>query len=342
MAFKTTGDTEIGLAAWVDQKSFSCKCLITKGCDSGLGRCLSLRQMLSMLASLMIVTLLLVHFITLGCDVGEVATYWDHARDRLYLQIGVIDTHRPQLIPRVVYQTWYTRNLPEDVVRERRNMQQINPDYQFKLFLDAEMDKFVETNFDSRVYRAYSKLNIVTAKADFWRYLVLYKNGGVYIDMDSVIIKPLSSLIGATDEAVVTVQRNGVGGEPLFAQWGLIFAPGHPILNRTVEKIIDNITQRKFANSTLYLTGPVVYTDAIADLHRENFGDNFHSSHVKPTTDVTYTVKTPFKSSYRVFGVDYSKFFRVKFLDDVLNGKQHVHWRDEERQGKSALVSSSE
>jgi len=302
---------------------------------------LSLRSMLSIVALFLLVVLSVVHFITLGCDIGEVVTYWDHARDRLYLRIGVIDTTRPQFIPRVVYQTWYTRNLHKEVRKERRHMQEINPDYEFKLFLDAEMDKFVESNFDRRVYDAYSKLNIVTAKADFWRYLVLYKNGGVYIDMDSAILKPLSSFIGEKDQAVLTVQRNGVdGSEPLFAQWGLIFAPGHPILNRTIECIIDNISQRRFANSTLFLTGPVVYSNAISSLHQENFGETFHSSRVQTTTDITYDIQLPFKSSYRIFGVDYNNFFRVKFMDRVLNGKQHVHWREEEKLGKKALRES--
>lgn len=270
-------------------------------------------------------------------NIGEVIIYWDHVLDRVYLRLGVIDTTRPQLIPRVVYQTWYTRDLPEKVVAERRRMQEINPGYEFRLFLDQEMDKFVENNFEKRIFDAYSRLNIVTAKADFWRYLVLYKNGGVYIDMDSAIIKPLASLIREKDEAILTVQETVGGAEMWFAQWGLMFAPRHPVLNRTIESIVHNIRGHKSANSTLTLTGPVVFSDAINSIHHDNFGLNFRRTLVRGTTDMTYSVTRPWPATYRIYGIDYNNFFRVKFMDRILNGKHHVHWRDEEKAGKPTL-----
>ena len=269
-------------------------------------------------------------------DWNEYVTWWDHAFDRLCIETGITDTTRPQLIPRTVYQTWFTRSLPAEWRKHWREQKSLNPGYAFELYLDAEMDDFVRLNFAPRVWKAYSQLNIITAKADFWRYLILYKLGGVYIDMDSAIIKPLAVLIEPQDEAIVTLQNSA---PTVFAQWALMFAPNHPILNRTISYIVDNIEQRRFANSTIDLTGPNVYSRAINDLHFENFGVRIRRSLVRATTDISYHYRQH-PGSYRIFGLDYRKFFRIKYMDRILN-QNHTHWREEEGRGKAALRMDS-
>lgn len=66
------------------------------------------------------------------------------------------------------------------------------------------MDRFVNTHFTGIIADSYNRLNIIVAKVDFWRYLVLYKYGGVYLDMDSSIDVPLDTLINEEDEAIIT------------------------------------------------------------------------------------------------------------------------------------------
>jgi mannosyltransferase OCH1-like enzyme len=60
---------------------------------------------------------------------------------------------------------------------------------------------------------------MIVAKADFWRYLVLYKYGGVYIDIDSSIDVPLDSFINGGDCAILSSEC----GRETFTQWALIF-----------------------------------------------------------------------------------------------------------------------
>ena len=90
------------------------------------------------------------------------------------------------------------------------------------------MDKFVNDNFKGEIADCYNKLNIIVAKVDFWRYLVLYKYGGVYLDMDSSIERPLHELINDEDEAIITAE----GNPHLYVQWALIFSKHHPILKK--------------------------------------------------------------------------------------------------------------
>ena len=89
------------------------------------------------------------------------------------------------------------------------------------------MDNFVNDHFKGEIAECYNKLNIIVAKVDLWRYLILYKYGGVYLDMDSSIEKPLDELIQENDAAIITVE----GNQNLYVQWALIFSKQHPILH---------------------------------------------------------------------------------------------------------------
>jgi len=94
-------------------------------------------------------------------------------------------------IPKIIYQTWKDKNLSSNLLKIRDNIIKLNPDYKIILYDDKEIDEFIKSNFDEYVYNAYSKLNIGAARADFWRYCILYKFGGIYLDFDSEILKTI-------------------------------------------------------------------------------------------------------------------------------------------------------
>ena len=89
--------------------------------------------------------------------------------------------------PKIIYQTWATKTLPVSIQSSIENMMTINSNYDYRLFDDEEMLQFNEENYDSSVVDCFKQLKIGAAKADLWRYLILYKNGGVYLDVDSTI-----------------------------------------------------------------------------------------------------------------------------------------------------------
>ena len=50
------------------------------------------------------------------------------------------------MIPKKVYQTFYTKNLPDNVLKTIDNMKNNNPNYQFYLFDDLEIETFESAN----------------------------------------------------------------------------------------------------------------------------------------------------------------------------------------------------
>lgn len=201
----------------------------------------------------------------------------------------------------------------------------INSEYNYYLYTDDDIDNFVNTYYQGEISECYNKLNIIVAKVDFWRYLVLYKYGGVYLDMDSKITKPLNLLIKNEDNAIITME----GNPNLCVQWGLIFSKQHPILKKTIELIVYNIKNNCYPNDIHKMTGPTVYTKAICDVHRELFNENINFKEINKTTDITYKSN---EISYRLYGKDYNEYFLYKHPLTYLLYKNKKDWRQEQKE----------
>lgn len=162
------------------------------------------------------------------------------------------------MIPKVIYQTWFTKDLPDEVVSYIEEFMKINPEYRREFYDDADIETFIQENYDERIYQAYKQLNIGASKADFWRYLILYKKGGIYLDIDSAIVARLDTFIREDDKAIIS--REGNPG--VFLQWALMFEAGHPILKSIIEICIHNIESRTHTQIP-DLVGPRAFTRAI-------------------------------------------------------------------------------
>lgn len=178
-----------------------------------------------------------------------------------------------------------------------------NKDYKYEFYDDERIEQFMKESFGPRVYNAYSKLQIGAAKADFFRYAVLYKRGGVYLDLDSDILVSLDKYLKEDDKAVITHERIH---RAFYVQWALIYDKEHPFLEKTIEYIVDNIEQKRFLHDTHGLTGPGVYSKAINDTIQEN-------------------PEVP----YRLMPDDYDGMFKFKYkLGKILiYGDKSKHWK---------------
>ncbi|WP_282636441.1 glycosyltransferase family 32 protein [Sphingobacterium thalpophilum] len=206
-------------------------------------------------------------------------------------------------IPKVIYQTFKTQQIPWLTKLYIKSFRRKNKGYSYEFYDDRRVDEFIRDSFDEEVYKAYSKLQIGAAKADFFRYAILYKKGGIYLDLDSDILVNLDKHLKDEDYAVITREKNH---QNLFAQWALIFEKEHPFLERTIEYIVENIQQNKFPHDVHGMTGPTVYTRAINDVIAEN-----------PAV------------SYRIVPDDYRGImkFKYKLGKLLIYGDRSQHWK---------------
>ena len=94
-------------------------------------------------------------------------------------------------LPRLVWQTFGTMDLPPATSALRASMQVANPRWKFYLVDDRAAHTFIAQHFHPHVLAAYTSIVPGVARADFWRYAVLYLRGGVYLDLDSNLTVPL-------------------------------------------------------------------------------------------------------------------------------------------------------
>ncbi|WP_432709642.1 glycosyltransferase family 32 protein [Pedobacter sp.] len=206
-------------------------------------------------------------------------------------------------IPRILYQTFKTSKLPFLTRWHIASLRKKNPEYAYEFYDDARIDHFLKTDFDQEVFKLYKRINIGAAKADFFRYAVLYKKGGIYLDIDSAINGKLNDFILPDDVAIISKERN----EGLFVQWALIYEANHPFLEKTIELVLENIRTNKYKHDVHKMTGPQVYSDAINLCLKE-----------KPNI------------SYRLFGTDYQGHLKFKYLFSKLLYDKGEHWKDKQ------------
>ena len=230
------------------------------------------------------------------------------------------------MIPKNIFRTWYTDDLHPEIQNQINRIKELNPNYNHQIYTDEEIDKFVNENYPGEIADAYNRLNIIVAKVDFWRYLVLYKYGGVYVDMDSTININLDNFIRDSDEAIITAENN----PNYYVQWALIYNKGHPILKKTIDLIVDNIKNNTYPNDIIKMTGPGVYSKAVELVHAELFGSKYDHSTITKETDVTFEKNG---TSYRFFSIDYYKeeyiTFKCNHWWQLFQYKNKKQWRDE-------------
>ena len=229
------------------------------------------------------------------------------------------------MIEKNIFQSWHTRDLHPLVQKEICNFLKMNPQYKYYLYTDNDMNNFVNTHFKGEIAECYNRLNIIVAKVDFWRYLVLYKYGGIYLDMDSSILKPLDELIKEEDNAIITAENN----PNIYVQWALIFSKQHPILKKIIELVTDNIRNNRYPNNIHKMTGPAAYTKAIQNIQKELFDKIINHREINKNTDITYKFNN---SSYRLYSIDYNSYFQFEHSRTNLLYYNKKHWRQEEKE----------
>lgn len=203
-------------------------------------------------------------------------------------------------IPKIIYQTYRSKKLPLVTRFFIWRMKKINPNFEYQFFDDHDIERFIKTECSSEIFKAYQRITIGAAKADFFRYLILHERGGVYLDIDSTVTRNLETMITDHDSAIISKERN----PGMYVQWALVYEAKHPFLAKTIEKVLENINNNSFPNDVHKMTGPSVYSEAIRECLDKNDG-----------------------ISYREFGTDYNGYFKFKHPFNKLLYLDSEHWK---------------
>ncbi|HZP06534.1 MAG TPA: FkbM family methyltransferase [Terracidiphilus sp.] len=102
-------------------------------------------------------------------------------------------------IPARIFQTWKTKKAlpaPYDVWSQTFKSQ--NPDFTWELWDDNDNRNFIQTKFPWFL-KTYDSYRAEIYRADVVRYFYLYTFGGIYADLDTECLRPLSPLLNRAD-----------------------------------------------------------------------------------------------------------------------------------------------
>ena len=145
-------------------------------------------------------------------------------------------------IPLLIHQSHKSRHLP---VRMADNIQKwidMNPEFEHRYYDDEAMLAYVVKHGSERFKSAFHKIEALWGRscrafqADLFRYLLLHKEGGVWVDADMVVSEPLLESMQPHDQYVTMFTW-----EKSVSQWLIKTMPAHPFITTCLSDAVDAI-----------------------------------------------------------------------------------------------------
>lgn len=200
-------------------------------------------------------------------------------------------------VPHVIHQTAYSKELPPEIVENIERLKALNPNWAYRFYDDNDIEQYLATHYPPQVLEYFRRIHpsYGAAKADLFRYLLIYREGGVYLDIKSTITRPIEETLSPLDSLYLSYWDNLEGGEQEglwvnhkeypdnprgeIMQWCIVAPPYHPMIREVIIQVLWNLDHYcPFTSSggqgeglwgTFRTTGPIVYTHTLL---RETIG----------------------------------------------------------------------
>jgi hypothetical protein len=122
----------------------------------------------------------------------------------------------------------------------------LNPDFYLKVHSESDMENLITTHYPEFT-RLYRMLYNHVEKNYLWRFLVVHRYGGIYIDLDTSPKRPLTEWLTFVSRkrdpdvnALVSVKDlNSKGEIDTFVTWGFYgLKPSHPLFYQAALNIL--------------------------------------------------------------------------------------------------------
>jgi mannosyltransferase OCH1-like enzyme len=202
---------------------------------------------------------------------------------------------RSRVIPNQLFQTWKTSIFDNEHAALLKKFRDYNSETSFKFYDDSLMHSYMEDCWGTHpIFKVFSNTNVGAAKADIWRYCILFDQGGAYLDIDSLILFKLTDIPSDFSELLscesnslskqlnvkeypqyVDIFSSEVAAQKIrypnniFLNWAMMFSKGHPVLKNAIDFISFNAEmfegriQKNMLNAVLHFSGPLVLTYAV-------------------------------------------------------------------------------
>jgi len=197
-------------------------------------------------------------------------------------------------VPLVIYESWKTHEVPKGMRDNILRLLKTNPEFDYYLYSDEECAAFIADNYDQDVLAAFHALKPGAYKSDLWRYCILYKLGGVYLDIKYYSTVPLVTIIDenptvyvkdVTSASILSIIQNKSG---CFYNGFIISPPKNEIFKRCIDDIVQSSKDRLYKMGPLDITGPCLLGRVLESKYLPEHLQNIQFEFMNTTDTIKY------------------------------------------------------
>ena len=177
-------------------------------------------------------------------------------------------------VPLIIYQSWHTNKVPYHMRETIYRLLDTNPEFDYYLYSDETSREFIRKNYGKEVLTAFDTLKPGAYKSDLWRYCILYKTGGVYLDIKYYSLYPIIEMIKKDRHIFVKDMHLScsLGVETGIYNAFMVSPAKCPIFLDCINEIVENTKFKLYRSGSLDVTGPCLLSRMMKkhDDHVEN------------------------------------------------------------------------
>lgn len=155
------------------------------------------------------------------------------------------------MIPKTIHYIWIGSPLPAEIARRRETWAKNHPGWEMKLWTEENL----KSKYEDLARRCLS----LPQRSDIYRYEILFREGGFYVDVDFECLKSFEPLLDeVTSFAVVEMDRKFSRPQISIGISGTV--PGHPLYQKLIDAIPNRLKPEK-VNSL----GPALFSEFVHD-----------------------------------------------------------------------------
>jgi mannosyltransferase OCH1-like enzyme len=166
------------------------------------------------------------------------------------------------MIPKIIWQTYKDPfdQLQPYMLDAVNTWKTLNPEYEYRYMDDSQAAQFILEEYGQEWHDLFVGLPVGVMRGDLWRYMIIYKYGGVYTDLDTECLNPINTWLNEEYEMIVCPETN-----LHFCQWTFAASAGNPILESVLDTIKEKLINPTYGSPHFVHThtGPAVWTEGI-------------------------------------------------------------------------------
>lgn len=190
-------------------------------------------------------------------------------------------------IPKIIHQTWKENTLPYPFDVLASTWKELHPDWKYQLWTDDMNRDFIKEHYPDFLSR-YDSYPKKIQQVDAFRYFLLHKEGGLYVDVDFECLENVQPLLHNASCVIgkePQLHCLRFAKEMILCNAFMAAIPGHRFMQSVCERVAGYPSiQVNTPIDVLDSTGPFILTDTFYDYRRKQDVKLLESSEIYPLT----------------------------------------------------------